>query len=98
MRSFTKASGGLVLRVFIAQEGVDATAENFGSFALAEVEFLAHVDDESRINDGCVDLFVKCLHFAHDTFSFGVMSAVRISFLAKFQPRFFKFQLLGAGF
>ncbi len=28
----------------------------------------------------------------------GVMSAVRISFLAKFQPRFFKFQLLGAGF
>jgi hypothetical protein len=43
-------------------------------------------------------LFVKCLHFAHDTFSFGVMSAVRISFLAKFQPRFFKFQLLGAGF
>ncbi len=28
----------------------------------------------------------------------GVMSAVRISFLAEFQPRFFKVQLLGAGF
>jgi YD repeat-containing protein len=28
----------------------------------------------------------------------GVMSAVRISFFAEFQPRFSKFQLLGAGF
>jgi type VI secretion system secreted protein VgrG len=28
----------------------------------------------------------------------GVMSAVRISFLAKFQPRFFKVQPRGAGF
>ena len=27
--------------VFIAREGVDATAENFGGFALAEAEFLA---------------------------------------------------------
>ena len=42
----------LGLAVFVAREGIDAAAEDFGGFALVKCELLAHVDDEARIDDG----------------------------------------------
>ena len=45
----------LGLAGFVARERIDATAKQFGRFALVEGEFRAHAGDEGRINDHGLD-------------------------------------------
>ena len=53
--------------VFVAREGIDASAEDFGGLALIKLEFLANVADEVRIDDSRIHLSGEGAHFAHDT-------------------------------
>ena len=44
----------LCLTILVPREGIDAATENFGGFALAKIELLAHADNEFRIDDELV--------------------------------------------
>ncbi len=48
--------GWLGLTVFIPIKCIDPTPEDFGRLALVKIEFLAHMDDVARINDGRIHL------------------------------------------
>ncbi|CAM2160456.1 hypothetical protein PT2222_80040 [Paraburkholderia tropica] len=47
------------LTVLVTGKRIDATAENFGGFALIEIELAAHGRDEQRIDVSGVDLALK---------------------------------------
>jgi hypothetical protein len=54
----------------VARKGIDATAEDCGGLALVKLEFLAHMRNETRINNRCIHLFGEGVHFAHDALRF----------------------------